>query len=128
MTIASLLGFSFLSFLLLLAGLFVGQHRVWSAGADPTIAWFCSAVAIALIVVGATSLLCQTTPGRIPRRSSLLVWITVVVLVGAGVCIDGWSSRATFGFRVSIAEWLGFAALLFVLFEVPRAAANPPAA
>jgi len=120
MTIGSVLGFTFLPFLLLLAGLFVGQHRVWSAGADPTIAWFCSAIAIALVVVGATSLLCQTPPGRIPRRSSLLVWISVVMLVGAGLFIDGWDTRATFAFRVSIAEWLGFAALLFVLFEVPR--------
>lgn len=124
MTIQSVLGFTLLSFLLLLAGLFVGQARVWSVGADPTIAWFCSAAAIALIVVGATSLLCQTAPGRIPRRSSLLVWITVVIIVGAGLFIDGWDKRTTFAFRVGIAQWLGFAALLFVLFEVPRASAQ----
>lgn len=120
MTIPTVLGFTFAALLFLLTGVFLRETRVWSSGAGPTIAWLCTAVAIALTLVGAASLLCQTTPGRIPRRSAILFSATVVVIAGVGMVVDNWAALDSAAFRISLAEWLGFSALLFVLFEVPR--------
>ncbi len=120
MTIPHVLGFTFLALLFLIAGSLLGGVRSWSPASSATIAWLCSALATALTVVGATSLLCQTEPGRIPRRSSRMIWAAVVVVAGLGIVVDNWGAFETFAFRIGIAEWLGFSVLLYVLFEVPR--------
>jgi len=123
MTTQSLIGFGLLPVLLLIAGAVVQSNNVWSKGASPTIAWLCTAIAIALTVVGATSLLCQSAPGQIPRKTARLVWASVVIIAGAGLIVDAWAKHEAAGIGVSIAEWVGFSLLLAVLFEVPRASA-----
>lgn len=125
MTIPHVLGFTFLALLFLLAGSQLGGIRAWSPTSTATIAWICSALAVALTVVGATSLLCQTTPGRIPRRSARIVWAAVVVVAGIGIVVDNWGVLENAAFRIGVAEWLGFSVLLFVLFEVPRSVGEP---
>ena len=120
MTISRIVGYGMLPAVLLFTGWLVDRGQLWSSGANWTIPWLCSALALALLVVGAASLLCEQTPACLPRKAVVLLYLAIVLVMGAGIVVDGSDRPDQDAFRTSIAEWAGFSVILLVLFWVPR--------
>lgn len=117
MTTPRLLGHLFLPVVFLAAARCIREDRSWSSAAAPTIVWLCSAIAVALAVVGATALIAHDAAGRIPRRAGVLTATVVIGVAGIGLLVDNWNALDTAAFRIAAAEWLGFATILAALFR-----------
>lgn len=127
-------GFALVPLALLAAGWLAKTLPVWSQIGGHTIPWFCSALAIALLVAGGTSLLCGQSLATIPTWTAVLAAAGAILVVGIGFLVDYFtyfgSNERTFGIPVStdwggtIGEWVGFAVLVVGCFWLPRAAAN----
>jgi uncharacterized membrane protein YdcZ (DUF606 family) len=127
MTTPRLLGHVLLPIVLLVASRCIRDDRAWSADAEPTFVWLCSALAVALTVVGATALLAHDPAGRIPRRAALLTAVVVIGVAGVGLVVDNWAGLGEPRFRIAVAEWIGFAVILGALFRVQVAPATDSA-
>jgi len=127
MNVKGIVGYGIFPGLLLLTGFLVDRGQLWSSGANWTIPWLCSALALALLVVGATSLICDQPAASLAPSTVFLVYLVVVVVAGVGIVLDGWKRPDVDAFLVSIAEWIGFSAILLVLFSAPRRKADSAA-
>jgi hypothetical protein len=105
---------------LIAVGWMVGTNMLWRTVADLTVPWLCSALALALLIVGAVSAICDRSPASIPRNAALLTYLGVVVVLGTGIAVDAAVYRGWTGLFSSLAEWLGFAVILLGCFWIPR--------
>ena len=105
---------------LLLSALIIQRFQLWSALASYTVPWFCSTVAIALLLVTMTSWLSGCTPAQIPISRAATVVVGVALATGVGMLLDGISYGSRSDYASSIGEAIGFVAVTAVLFWIPR--------
>jgi hypothetical protein len=105
---------------LIATGWIVGAGTLWSTPADLTVPWLCSALAVALLIVGAASALCQQPPAAIPVNAMILIYVGVVLVFGVGIVVDAAVYWRWAGLFAGLAEWLGFAVILLGCLWIPR--------
>lgn len=101
---------------LLVAAVVIDGANLWSSVANYTIPWFCSALAIALLVTAAICLITGLPLREIDSRTLVVVWLVMTVGIGAGILIDAAASFQFAAYKVALTEWLGFAVMLAMLF------------
>jgi len=117
----TIIGFALIPLVLLLAAIFVDSADQWSTISQHTVPWLCSALSIAVLVVGLTSLLCGCAPAEIPLLKAILVCTVVLVIFAVGLFVDAWTYDGHGGRWVTAgAEGIGFAVILAGAFLVPR--------
>ena len=116
------LGYVFTALALLVIGLAIYLAGLWSDFGNETLAWFCSAVALALMVVCAAGLLTGRTPATLPKAAAAVIYLGTVLGTGIVMLLPAWESWGTKLFHRALAEWLGFAVILLILLVVPRLA------
>jgi hypothetical protein len=125
--------------LVMLTAVVFAEIRVLSGfGAVSAIVWALRLGAYALLVVGATSLLCQTPPARIPIVIAVFVWAGSTALILLKFLWDAYLSfeqqlefapmgvgrnRSAESIWHHTPELIGFSLVLFGAFLIPRAAA-----
>lgn len=122
------LGYVFTALALLGIGLAIQFGQLWSRFGNLTLPWFCSALAVSLMVVCAAGLLTGRSPSRIPKAAAVMIYLATVLVAGIGIALDGWGAWGTTAFLTSMAECLGFAVILLILLTVPRLAKDRPQA
>ena len=120
MTPRLIAGFFLISLALLLAASSIGQFSLWSRLGNATVPWFCTSLALAVLIVGVTCLLLERPPSAIPVRHSVFVTIVVSVLLGIGLVLDGIAYGTLPDRLATVGEWLGFVAILAGAFWLPR--------
>lgn len=122
-----IVGFIVLPLVLLAAGYLAGSQNQWADVGSLTISWFCSCLALAIVIVGVTGLLVQAPPGEIPLGAAALVYAAAVGVVGVGMVIDAFACDELESLPSSLGEWAGFAVILAALYLAPRLRARPAA-
>ena len=120
MKLTTVLSYALLPLVLLVIAWAVRTQFLWSSVARQTVPWFCSALALAVAVVGAVAVASGRPPSEMTRRAVLLVYVPVVLLLAGKLILDGWGEWENDPFILSAAEWLGFSILLLIVFVVPR--------
>ena len=108
------------AFLLLIAAAVVNHLNLWSFLGNYTVPWFCSTIAIALLIVTLTGSICSCPPGKIPLSRVIIVIAASSGAVGLGMIIDGISYNIPIDWASTVGEWLGFSIALIMLFWLPR--------
>lgn len=120
MKIREVIGLLCSALLLLVAATLIDHNNLWSVLGSYTVAWFCSAAAIALLIVTLTAILIGCAPGRIPLFRVITVIIGSSAAVGLGMLVDATSYKIPIDLTASASEWAGFIIILVVLFWIPR--------
>ena len=94
--------------------------RLWSPVANHTVPWLLSVLAIALLIVGLTCLLCQKQVADLPLVVIVSVSVVVPAVLGIGLVVDYFSFTRGAGPWSTSGEWLGFTVLLCAAFALPR--------
>ncbi len=81
-------GFVLVPLVMLLAVLFSNVPLFDQQSGLPAFLWLLRQIAYSLLIVGATALLCQCSPGQIPLRTILSVWITLCLLLIGKLLLD----------------------------------------
>jgi len=114
------LGFVLAAVALLLAAWLIRAMCLWSNLANHTLPWFCSAVAVAILIVGVVSLLSHLPPGSLPVTRVALSWLAVMLVFGIGMVVDYCSYPAANKWLPAVGEWIGFGVVLAGAFWVSR--------
>jgi hypothetical protein len=121
MTTTTRLAFILLPMALLTAAAAIHHFRLWDVLANFTLPWFCSALAVSLLILGTICLILDVPPSMVPPR---VAWCTVggtVVIFGAGMIVDGISYHPKPHDRfASVGGWIGFAIILGGVFALAR--------
>ncbi|MEO0586168.1 MAG: hypothetical protein AAF078_00860 [Planctomycetota bacterium] len=120
MTTRHVAGFVLIPLALLGAASAVNALALWSLLGNFVIPWFCTAVAIATLIVGVTCLLSQSPPSAIPARVAVFVVIAVLLILGIGFVIDLIAYAQPGDWLASLGEWVGFAVILTGAFWLTR--------
>ncbi len=120
MTPRQIAGFFLISLVLVLAATSIGHFSLWSRLGNSTVPWFCTALAMAILIVGLTCLLLQRSPSAIPVRHAVFVTIVVAIALGIGLIIKGIAYVTLPERLATIWEWLGFVVILAGAFWLPR--------
>ncbi len=105
--------------LLVAAGL-ISNFKLWSLLGSYTVPWFCSSLAIAILLVAMTSALTDCPPATIPVYRVLVAIVGTSVAVGVGMLVDAYSYNVPKDWAGSLAEWAGFMMIVIVVFWIPR--------
>ncbi len=116
------LGYIFTALALVAIGLAIYAAGLWTDFGNQTLAWLCSAVALALMLVCAAGLLTGRTPATIPKAAAAAIYLGTILVAGIVMLVPAWASWGTMLFLQALAEWLGFAVILLILLVVPRLA------
>lgn len=100
--------------------------QLWSFLGNYTVPWFCGALAIAILLVTLTAVLTGCAPAEIPRPRMMAVTVFSSILIGLGMLVDGFAYQAPPDWTASLAEWIGFSAILYALFQLPRTKDEDP--
>ena len=114
------LGLVLLAVALLLAAWLINTFCLWSSLANHTFPWLCSAIAVAILIVGAVSLLSHVPPGSLPVKHVILSWLSVMLIFGIGLVVDYFSYPTANDYLAALGEWLGFGVILAGSFWVSR--------
>ncbi|MEM6749413.1 MAG: hypothetical protein AAGA57_09180 [Planctomycetota bacterium] len=125
MTTRHIAGFFLIPLVLLVAAGAINALSLWSFLGNLAVPWFCTALAIAVMVLGVTCLLLQRPPSTIPARRAALVVAAVLVILGVGFIVDAFAYARPADWLASAGEWVGFAVILAGVFWLPRLP-NPP--
>ena len=120
MSTSDKIGITAAALCLLVASAVIQEYSLWSTLGSYTVPWFCTALAIALLIVLSTAILCGSEVSLIPISRILVMCVGSSLAVGIGMFVDG----EAYGFQgewiVSVGEWFGFTAILAVVFWLPR--------
>jgi hypothetical protein len=105
--------------LLVAAGL-ISIFKLWGLLGNLTVPWFCSSLAIAILLVAMTSALTDCPPATIPISRVLAAIVGTSVAVGVGMLVDAYSYSVPTDLVGSLAEWAGFTTMVVVVFWIPR--------
>jgi len=108
------------AFLLLIAAAVINHLNLWSSLGNYTVPWFCSTIAIALIIVTLTGSICGCPPGKIPLSRVITVIVGSSAAIGLGMLIDGISYNIPIDWASTVGELFGFSISLIILFWLPR--------
>ena len=109
----------------------ISQQALWSAVCNWTIPWFCSALALALLIIFTMHVISGIPPYQMKLSAVLLVYALVVIIGAASIAVDNSAMPTVDDFNVtqewnapryfeSLLEWIGFSLILLVLLLVPR--------
>ena len=90
---------------------------LWSSSGNHTLSWFCTAVALAQVIVGMTSLLAGGN-GAPSTRSRTAVVIGIAVILGIGTFVDDKYYSDSSDWLVTLLEIVGFTVVLSGLFAL----------
>lgn len=105
---------------LLIAAAAIDVYELWSVLSNCTVPWFCSALAIALLVMAGTCFLTNAAPAEIPKSRVEAAIVGPSVGVGLGMLVDAATYGTAGDWGGSIAEWAAFTVMLGVVFWIPR--------
>lgn len=105
---------------LLVAAVLINNFKLWSLLGNFTVPWFCSSLAIAMLLVAMVSALTGYPPATIPISSVLVVIVGTSVVVGIGMLVDAYSYSVPQDWVGSLAEWAGFTMIVIVVFWIPK--------
>lgn len=108
------------AFLLLIAAAVVNHLNLWSLLGNFTVPWFCSTIAIALLIVTLTGSICGCPPSQIPLSRVITVIVGSSAVIGLGMLVDGASYNIPMDWASTAGEWFGFSISLIILFWLPR--------
>lgn len=120
MTTREIAGFVLIPLVLLIAAGTINALSLWSFLGNFTVPWFCTALALAVLIVGVTCLLTQRPPSSIPTRHAALVVAAVLLIFGIGFIVDMIAYDESADWLASVGEWVGFAVILVGAFWLPR--------
>ena len=120
MATREVVGIILLSLVLLAAAVAINGWMLWSSMANMTMAWLCSAMAVALLIMGSLSLLTGKRPEALPRLYVVTVWAIVQVVFGVGMIGDAFVYYSADDLWLSAAEWIGFGIILGGAIMLPR--------
>ena len=119
MTTVTLLGFILLPITLLIAAVAINQFRLWDILANFTLPWFCSALAVSLLILGAVCLVMQASPSSLPPRIRVFTVAGTLVTFGVGMVVDARAYHPKpHDWYASLGGWLGFAIILSAVFTL----------
>ncbi len=105
---------------LLVAAVSINNFKLWSLLGNFTVPWFCSSLAIAMLLVAMVSALTGYPPATIPVSRVLVAIVGTSVAVGVGMLVDAFSYIVPKDWAGSLAEWVGFMMIVIVVFWIPR--------
>ena len=118
-----ILGYVLTALALMAIGLAVYLAGLWTDFGSQALAWLCSAVALALMIVCAAGLLPGRTPATLPKAAAAAICVGIVLVAGIAMLSPAWWTEPdAIVFLKALAEWLGFAGILLILLVVPRLA------
>ncbi len=126
MTARDIAAFVLIPLVLLVAAWVIKMFPLWSFLGNATVPWFCTALALAMLIVGVTCILLRCLPDAIPARHAALVVTGILVVIGIGLAVDGFAYEEADDWLASIGEWSGFAVILVGVFWLPRLRAPAP--
>ncbi|MBI9016444.1 MAG: hypothetical protein JEZ07_04195 [Phycisphaerae bacterium] len=115
-----LLGLILTAVSLILSAWVIQQCSLWSHVSNQTIPWFASAIAISMLIVGATCLLSGNSLAKLPFKIAAITWAVISIVSGAGIFVDNQTygnqmyqpkTSSLLGQAV-FWEWLGFIVIL----------------
>lgn len=112
--------FILLPLLLLITACAIHTCRLWSYLANFTVPWFCSALALALLILGVSCFLLQCTPAQIPLLRVRQIILAILLILGLGLIVDLFAYGESRDWLASIGEWVGFMVILLGVFKLPR--------
>lgn len=115
-----IVGFTLVPLLLLIAAWGIEASSLWSTTASMTLAWFCSAIAISIWLLGAVCIVMQCSPSEIPGHIAYQVVVGVLLIFLIGMAVDWYSYKGYTDVAASTCEWLGFAIILITTFRLPH--------
>lgn len=101
-------------------GYVIKKAELWSYYSNMTVPYFCSAIAVSLMVVASTALICQKPASEIPGMAIAIICVVLIILMGILIFVNVWSNRGSQLFVTSISEWLGTSVILVLAFILPR--------
>ena len=120
MELARAMGFVAAAVALLLAAWLINTLSLWSSLANYTFPWLCSAIAVAILIVGVVCLLSHVRPGSLPVKHVVLSWLSVMLIFGIGMVVDYFSYPTANDWLSAVGEWIGFGVILAGAFWVSR--------
>jgi hypothetical protein len=123
-----IVGFILVPVVLLAAAWLISDYQLWNPVASLTIPWFCTALALALLVLGATCLIVGAAPAAVPMKAALVIYGVTVIVVAVGLVVDGLDDLDGGTALTSLVEWVGFSLILLAVFMAPRLGPSEPAA
>lgn len=113
-------GFVLVPAVLVFTALIIKTLQLWSNIANHTLPWLCTAVAIAILLLGGVCLVLQSLPHAIPGWIATTVVGVVLLIFGIGLFVDWVSYSVPADVWASAAEWTGFAVILIGVFSLPH--------
>ena len=118
MATRDVVGFLLFPLVLLFAAWLIEERGLWDQLANSTVPWFCSALAIAVVLLGVTCLVVRRVPSELPTHLAVAVVAVTLVVFAVGMVID--SRRfGRLDWLASFGRWAGFAVLLGGVFGFP---------
>ncbi|MHC4250059.1 MAG: hypothetical protein ACYS9X_13100 [Planctomycetota bacterium] len=122
MDFKKVVGVAIVPLVLLVAAFLVSAFRLWSSLGNYTFPWVCTAVAVAVLLVGVVSLLADCSPGSIPLIRVVLSWLGIMLILGIGMVVDYFSYPTVQDWMSAAGECVGFGVILAGAFWLPRTA------
>ena len=120
MKVQEIIGYCLFPLICVTVAVAISQYELWSVIGNYTIPWFCSAIAVAQIVVGVVCILSQRPACEIPTRVST----TVTVLAALGLCFGYFVDHSLYFPKAQLwmhlSEALGFSLILGLCFWFPK--------
>lgn len=107
----------------ILLGAVISELDLWGVVCNWTVPWFCSAMALVLLIIFSISVVTGTSPSETRLVTILLVYLAVVLIGAAGIAVDTFSFMrewSTSLYLESLLEWIGLSVMLLVLLLAPR--------
>jgi hypothetical protein len=117
-------GFVLLPLVLLASAWVIAERHLWDILGNSTVPWFCSALAIAVLLLGVTSVIVKQSPSELPTRIAVTVVTATLVVLAVGMVIDGRQFQSDW--VSSAGSWIGFAVILGGVFALPRLSIRTP--
>ncbi len=115
-----LVGFVLTPIVLLAIAWLIRTGSLWTSAGSTVLPWLCTALSLALAIVGATCALLSVKPSQIPLPTAACVIGSIMIVYAAGIIVDESSLQLKGDLLELGAEWLGFGAMLAGAFFLPR--------
>lgn len=88
--------------------------------------WLCTAIAVAVLILGTTCVVIQCQPSSIPKSIAFRLVVGVLTIFGIGMIVDWFSYNVPDDWLASVGEWIGFAIILSTVFTLPYVGRSIP--
>ena len=114
------LGFVLVPLVLLVAAWMINTFQLWDFLANMTLPWFCTAVAVSVLLLGAVCVVLEVSPTAVPGRVAVMVVVGTMAIFGAGMVVDFLFYVRPDDWAASVGGWIGFGAVLGGVFTLPQ--------